>query len=114
MFKTPTIILCFAIGLRASASAAPLAYAITGSQQFGEMDLSTGTFSPIGSIPATIQYLAPGPNGSLLTMSFDGDLDAINPVNGAISVVGNSGFADCSTPTTPTCGPHSPLSFGAF
>ena len=114
MTNRPTILLCFALGVCASAAAAPLAYVITGSQQFGEMDLATGDFSPIGSIPATIQYVAPGPNGSLLTMSFNGDLDAINPANGAISVVGNTGFADCSTPTTPTCGPNSQLSFGAF
>jgi hypothetical protein len=65
-----------------------------GSQQFGKMDLATGTFSPIGPIPATIQYLAPGPNGSLLTMSFNGDLDSINRMTGAISVIGPTGFAD--------------------
>jgi hypothetical protein len=83
-----------------------------GSQQFGKMDLATGTFSPIGPIPTTIQYLAPGPNGSLLTMSYNGDLDSINRMTGAISVIGPTGFADCSTPSTPSCGPNSQLSFG--
>ena len=93
-------------------SAGPLVYVITGSQQFGEMDLATGNFSSIGSIPPTIQYLVSGTNGSLLTMSFDGNLDSINPSTGAISVIGPTGFTDCSTPTTPTCGPNSQLSFG--
>jgi hypothetical protein len=77
---------------------------ITGSQQFGEMDLATGTFSPIGPIPATIQYLAPGPNG---------DLDAVNRATGMTSVIGPTGFPNCSTPSTPSCGPNSQLSFGA-
>ena len=93
-------------------AAGPLVYVITGSQEFGEMDLATGTFSSIGPIPATIQYLVSGPTGSLLTMSFDGNLDSINPSTGAISVIGPTGFSDCSMPTTPTCGPNSQLSFG--
>jgi hypothetical protein len=97
-------------------SADPIVYALanegTPGQQFGHLDLATGAFSPISSTPATIQYLAPGPNGSLLTMSFNGDLDSINAKTGAISVIGATGFADCSTPTTPTCGPKSQLSFG--
>jgi WD40 repeat protein len=96
----------------AAAGADPLVYVITGSQQFGRMDIATATFSPISPIPATIQYLVSGSNGSLLTMSFDGNLDSINPATGAISVIGPTGFADCTTPTTPTCGPNSQLSFG--
>jgi hypothetical protein len=92
-------------------TAGPVAYVITGSQQFGEMDLATGTLAPIGSIPPTIQYLVSGPNGSLLTMSFDGNLESINPSTGAISVIGATGFADCSTPASP-CGSNSQLSLG--
>jgi hypothetical protein len=97
----------------ASATASPIVTVITGSQQIGRMDLATGSFSPTGPIPATIQYLVPGPNGSLLTMSFDGNLDSINPNTGAISVIGPTGFADCSAPSSPTCGPNSQLSFGS-
>lgn len=97
----------------ASASAGPIAYVITGSQQIGQMDLATGSFSATGSIPPTIQYLVPGPNGSLLTMSFDGNLDSINPHTGAVSVIGPTGFTDCSSPSSPTCGPNSQLSFGS-
>jgi hypothetical protein len=93
-------------------TAGPLVYVITGSQEFGEMDLATGAFSSIGPIPATIQYLVSGTTGSLLTMSFDGNLNSINPSTGALSVIGATGFSDCSTPITPTCGPNSQLSFG--
>jgi hypothetical protein len=98
--------------LPAAASADPFVYAITQSQQFGKTDIATGNFSAIASIPATIQYLVSGSGGSLLTMSFDGNLESINPVTGAISVIGATGFADCTTPTTATCGPNSQLSFG--
>lgn len=95
-------------------SADPVVYVLAGAAgQFGTMDLATGSFSPIGPIPDTIQYLANGPNGSLLTESFNGDLDSINPRTGALSVVGPTGFASCVTPSTPTCGPNSQLSFGS-
>ena len=98
----------------ASATAGPIVYAFTtGSLQIGQMDLATGSFVPTGVVPPTIQYLVPGPNGSLLTMSFDGNLDSINPVTGATSVIGATGFTDCSSPSSPTCGPNSQLSFGS-
>ena len=114
MISRQYLTLWLALGaFTAPATAGPLVTVITGSLQIGQMDLATGSFSPTGSIPPTIQYLAPGPNGSLLTMSFDGNLDSINPVTGAISVIGATGFADCSLPTSPTCGPHSQLSFGS-
>ena len=99
----------------ASASADPIVHVLANegapNQQYGDMDLATGKFSAISSTPSTIQYLAPGRNGSLLTMSFNGDLDSINPNTGAISVVGHTGFANCSIP-----GPYTSncqLSFGA-
>jgi hypothetical protein len=96
----------------AAAHADPFVYLITGSQQFGKMDVATGDVSAIGPVPATIQYLVSGPSGSLLTMSFDGNLDSIDPATGAVSVIGPTGFTDCTTPTTPSCGPNSQLSFG--
>jgi hypothetical protein len=60
------------------AGANPIVDVTTGSQRFGQMDLATGTLSPIGPVPATIQYLVPGPGNSLLTMSFNGDLVSID------------------------------------
>ena len=92
-------------------SADPVVNVLTQGSQFGKMDLATGTFTPIGPIPATIQYLVPAPNGPLLTMSFNGDLDSIDRATGATTVIGPTGFGDCSTPASP-CGPNSQLSFG--
>jgi len=107
-------LLCLALAsFSVPVSAEPVVYVIANAGQFGTMDLATGSFSPIGPIPDTIQYLASAPNGSLLTESFTGDLASINPRTGALSVVGPTGFSDCSTPSTPSCGPNSQLSFGA-
>jgi PEP-CTERM motif len=39
-------------------------------------------------------------------------LDAINPSTGALSVIGPTGFADCSTATSPGCGANAELSLG--
>ena len=98
--------------LAVPASAGPFVYVLAGSQQFGSMDLATGALTPIGPIPATIQYLVPAPNGSLLTMEFNGDLASVNPATGALSVIGPTGFSDCTTLTSP-CGPHSQLALGS-
>lgn len=115
MFNPHKLLIVFLalVSLSVTVSADPVVYALANSQGFGTMDLVTGSFSPIGPVPDTIQYLAPGQNGSLLTMSFNGDLDSINPRTGATSVIGATGFTDCSTPLTPTCGPNSQLSFGS-
>ena len=77
------------------------------------MDLANGSFSPTGAVPPTIQFFVPRPNGTLLTMSFDGNLSSIDPVTGTTSVIGATGFSDCSSPSSPTCGPNSQLSFGS-
>src|SRR5689334_20969935 len=106
MFTRSKFIASLALVLSAlPVSADPIVHALANEgapgQQYGDLDLATGAFSPISSAPSTIQYLAPGPNGSLLTMSFNGDLDSINAKTGAISVVGATGFANCSTPSAP-------------
>jgi hypothetical protein len=106
-----SILLGLSAGLMA-ARADPFIDVITGSLQIGEMDLATGAFTPSGSISPTIQYLTPGPGGSLLTMDFSGALDSINRSTGAITAIGPTGFSDCSTPASP-CGPTSQLSFGS-
>ncbi|MGI8745374.1 MAG: PEP-CTERM sorting domain-containing protein [Bryobacteraceae bacterium] len=95
----------------ASASASPLVYVVTGSQQFGTLDLATGAFHPIGpDTPEGDGGLVAGPNGSLLAVTFSGTLDSIIPATAVTSVVGVTGFADCTSPTSP-CGP---TSFGAL
>jgi outer membrane protein assembly factor BamB len=106
------LLLAPALLATAGARADPVVDVITGSLQIGEMDLAAGAFTPTGNIPATIQYLAPGPNGSLLTMDFGGNLESIDRTTGATSVIGPTGFSDCSTPASP-CGAHAQLSLGA-
>jgi hypothetical protein len=89
----------------------PIVYTIANNSQFGTMDLGTGAFTKIADTPPIIQYLANGPNNNLLTMSFDGNLSSINPASGAVSVVGPTGFGDCSGPTVANLS-NCQLSFG--
>ena len=86
----------------AAANADPLVYILGDSGQFGTMNLSTGSFTPIGpgiSVPAG--GLVQGSGGNLLTLGFNGDLNRINPTTGALSVIGATGLGDCSLPTSP-------------
>ena len=94
--------------LTTSASAGPIVYVVTGNQQFGTVDLATGAFSQIGpNTPEGEDGLVSGPNGSLLTLTFSGNLDSINPVTGVTSLVGATGLADCSNFPVSPCGPTS-------
>ncbi len=92
------------------AGAAPLVYIVAGppigSAQFGTLDLATGAFTHIADTEGS-QGLVPGPNGSLLTLSFSGNLNSINPRTGITTVVGPTGLVDCSVPPDSPCGPHS-------
>jgi hypothetical protein len=82
----------------ASASASPLVFAVSTNfnnftGQFGTVDLTTGTFNPIGPVTADpLGGLVPGPNGNLLGISASGNFDSVNPVTGAISVIGATGL----------------------
>ncbi len=113
MLNRPTLIVSLALLLYAvSASADSLAYVVNGNNQFGTIDLATGAFHQIGSnTPEGESGLAEAQNGSLLTLTFSGKLDSINPATGVTSVVGPTGLADCSTPTSP-CGPTSANTLG--
>ena len=94
--------------LTTSASAGPIVYVVTGNQQFGTVDLATGAFSQIGpDTPAGEDGLVPGPNGSLLTLTYSGNLDSINPATGIASLIGATGLADCSNFPVSPCGPTS-------
>jgi hypothetical protein len=58
---------------------------ITGNGAFGTMDLSTGQFNQLGPIqPDGCDGLAPGPNGSLYTLTYAGNIVSINPGTGAL------------------------------
>jgi hypothetical protein len=85
-----------------------LVYVIAGrTLQFGALDLSSGTFLPIGpGVPPDVGGgLVQGLGTSLLTLAFSGNLDAIDPSSGLTSVIGASGLRDCSVPGSydPNC-----------
>jgi len=93
------------------ASADTLVYIVNGAQ-FGTMDLNTGAYSLFGpGTPQGAEGLVRGPNGSLLTLTFSGNLDSINPATGAPTIIGPTGLADCSMPSSP-CGPTSANDLG--
>src|SRR5437763_83371 len=96
-----------------SANHSRLVYVITGSPQFGAVDLNSGTFLPIGpDLPQEVGGgLVQGPGKALLTLGFSGDLLAITPATGITSVVGHTGLDDCTTPASP-CGPNSANGIG--
>jgi PEP-CTERM motif len=82
--------------LPASASAS-IVYVVTGNQQFGTVDLGSGAFHQIGpDTPEGSGGLVPGPNGSLFTLTFSGNLDSINAATGITTVIGATGLGDCT------------------
>lgn len=91
----------------AVARADSLVYVIGDGGQFGTVDLTTGSFTPIGSgLSVGTGGLVPGPGGSLLSLGFDGTLNSINPATGILSGVGATGLGDCTLPSSP-CGLNS-------
>lgn len=111
--RVRNFLFCFAAtSLLTSFLEASSAYVVNDNSQFGTLNLSTGAFSQIG--PSTSEGeagLVPGPNGSLLTLTYSGNLDSINPVNGIATVIGATGLADCTTPASP-CGTTSASTLG--
>jgi outer membrane protein assembly factor BamB len=114
MFNPRNLLLSLALSaFAASASAGSLVYVENGFQ-FGTVDLASGAFTPIGpGTPEGVTGLAAAPNGSLLTLSFSGDLESINPANGAVTIVGATGLGDCSLLSSP-CGPTSANTIAAL
>ena len=84
----------------ASDKADPLVYVVTQpvdlagtTAQFGTVDLATGAFHQIGPYTPEPQVnLVPGLHGDLLSVTFSGDLESINPANGKTSVIGATGL----------------------
>lgn len=75
------------------AAAQNLVYVIDFNSQFGTIDLSTGAFSPIGSLtPESLDGLVWGNDGSLLSLSVSGNLDKINPETGEVTMIGQTGL----------------------
>ncbi|HSU31218.1 MAG TPA: hypothetical protein VLJ11_08280 [Bryobacteraceae bacterium] len=113
MRTRPKLMLLLAFLLFAVTASADSVYVISmnlanGNRQFGTVDLSAGAFQQIGPATPDIEYrgLVPASNGSLLTLSFAGNLTSINPATGLPTVIGPTGLSDCSTPGSP-CGPNS-------
>lgn len=102
--------------LGASASAGPIVYVINGSQQLGTIDLTTGTFQSIGPGPNqnALGYfgLAAGPNGTLETFLYNGDVDSINPATGIATDIGSSGLVKCTTFYASPCPPNTANDIG--
>ena len=102
----------------ACANADPLVYVIsgglTGGGQFGIMDLTTGAFQPIGpGEPDGYFGLGLGPNGSLVSLTYAGNLDSIDPTSGIPTRVGPTGLQGCVVPTS-SCGPTTAFSLGTL
>lgn len=86
-------------------------YVLTGNPSFGTIDLNTGTFNQISTLSIGSEGLVTGPNGALLTLAINDDLESINPSTGVETIVGLTGLADCSVPTSP-CGPMAANTIG--
>lgn len=85
---------------------------ITGNGAFGTMDLSTGQFNQLGpNEPDGYDGLAPGPNGSLYTLTYAGNIVSINPGTGTPTQVGPSGLSPCVIPSS-ACSPNSGFLLG--
>jgi hypothetical protein len=95
-----------------SASASPTVYVVNGSKQFGTVNLGTGAFQQIGPLgPDGQSGLVRGPNGTLLTLAFSGNLDSIDPATGVTSVIGRTGLGSCMSDSSP-CGATSAAALG--
>ena len=87
---------------------------ITGDGIFGTVDLTTGTYNPIGPTePDGYFGLAAGTNGSLYSVNYVGQLDKIDPVTGAFTRIGATGLQPCLVPS-PACGPTSVFGLGGI
>jgi hypothetical protein len=92
------------------ASASPLLYVVSGpasgAAEFGTLDPSTGSFNQIGPNLAGSSGLVQRSDGLLLTLTFNGNLTAIDPKSGISTLIGPTGLTDCSAPPASPCGPH--------
>jgi len=96
---------CFAAGLLALGSGAalakgdPFAYMMagngnmTGSADFGVIDLKTGVFTLCGNSGSLLAGLGLGPDGTIYGGTWQGTtISTVNPSNGALTTVGNTSF----------------------
>lgn len=87
---------------------------ITGNGVFGTVNLTTGAYQPIGPTEPNGYFgMGTGPNGAIYSLNYLGQLDQINPVTGAFTAIGATGFQPCLVPS-PACGPTSEFSLGSI
>jgi hypothetical protein len=90
------LLLALDLTLPGTAGAGTLEYAVTQNNQFGTVDLQTGGFTKLGTLPGTNQSaildLARLPSGLLYGLNGSNELLLINPVALTTSPVGNAGF----------------------
>ncbi len=109
MFAQRSLIVSLTLALfTASASAGPLLYAVTFNEQFGPatagtfgtIDPTTGLYTQIGpSMADPLGGLVQGGPTGYLGVWFGGNLDAVNPVTGAVSVIGSTGLGGLALDT---------------
>ena len=95
MFTGPKLIVSLVLSvLAASAGEDKAVYVVTGAQQFGTVDLTTGAFQPIGpGTPEPDANLVHGPNGMLYSIgTISGSLVSIDSATGATTVIGPTGL----------------------
>jgi len=94
LLNQPTLIASLALILfAASAGAEPWVYVVTSNNQFGAVDLATGAFHPVGApTPEGQANLVWGPDGSLLSLTYSGNLERIDPATGETTVIGATGL----------------------
>src|SRR5579884_861881 len=97
MFRAGMLSISFGV-FAVCAHADQFAYVVTGAQQFGSVDLTTGAFHEIGpGTPEPDANLVPAPNGNLYSLAtLSGDLVRINPATGATTVIGPTGLGSNS------------------
>ena len=84
------------IGLAASAKAAPFVYVVTGSQQFGTVDLANGSFHAIGNPMAALMTDLVWDDGTLYSLVTGGNdfgtLAKVNTKTGEVTEIGPTGL----------------------
>lgn len=87
---------------------------ITGNGVFGRVDLTTGAYNAIGPTEPNGYFgMGTGPNGTIYSLNYLGQLDRINPVTGAFTTIGATGLGPCLIPS-PACGPTSEFDLGSM
>ena len=91
--RMSVILVSLALFLCASASAQSWVYVVTTQQQFGVVNLASGAFHPIGpNTPEGQSNLVWGTHGSLLSLTYSGNLESIDPATGQTTVIGATGL----------------------